>query len=106
VSKNRILVEAKKRTFKQCCGTGFTDSGYELIESGSGSRFSSESGSRLLMTKKWKKQLKKIYLFSKIGIYLSHVSFKTSRLKEKPSVLKREHPPLQKMKFINFFLFL
>ncbi len=26
-----------------------------------------------------------------------------SKLKEKPSALKREHPALQKMKFINFF---
>ncbi len=30
----------------------------------------------------------------------------TSKLLEKPSALKREHPALQKMKFINFFLFL
>jgi hypothetical protein len=70
---NRTLVVGKKRTFKQCCGTGFTDSGYELIKSGyelieSGSSFSSESGSgsRLLMTKKWKKQLEKIYLYQKL----------------------------------------
>ncbi len=27
-----------------------------------------------------------------------------SKLQEKPSALKREHPALQKMKFINFFL--
>jgi hypothetical protein len=27
-------------------------------------------------------------------------------LQDKPSVLKREHPVLQKMKFLNFFLFL
>jgi hypothetical protein len=27
-------------------------------------------------------------------------------LQEKPSALKREHPALQKLKFINFFLFL
>jgi hypothetical protein len=27
-----------------------------------------------------------------------------SQLQEKPSALKREHPALQKMKFINFFL--
>jgi hypothetical protein len=26
-----------------------------------------------------------------------------SKLQEKPSVLKREYPALQKMKFINFF---
>jgi hypothetical protein len=29
-----------------------------------------------------------------------------SKLHEKPSALKREHPALQKRKFINFFLFL
>jgi hypothetical protein len=27
-----------------------------------------------------------------------------SKLEEKPSALKREHPALQKLKFINFFL--
>ena len=27
-----------------------------------------------------------------------------SKLQEKPSALKREHPALQKIKFINFFL--
>jgi hypothetical protein len=27
-----------------------------------------------------------------------------SKLQKKPSALKREHPALQKMKFINFFL--
>jgi hypothetical protein len=30
----------------------------------------------------------------------------TSKLQQKPSPLKREHPALQNMKFINFFLFL
>ena len=29
-----------------------------------------------------------------------------SKLQEKPSALKREHPELQKIKFINFLLFL
>ncbi len=28
-----------------------------------------------------------------------------STLQEKPSALKREHPALQKLKFINFFMF-
>jgi hypothetical protein len=28
-----------------------------------------------------------------------------SKLQEKPSALKREHPALQKIKFINFFPF-
>jgi hypothetical protein len=31
---------------------------------------------------------------------------RTSNLQEKPSALKREHPTLQKRKFIHFFLFL
>jgi hypothetical protein len=30
----------------------------------------------------------------------------TSNLQEKPSALKREHPALQNIKFLNFFLFL
>ncbi len=30
---------------------------------------------------------------------------RTSKLQEKPSALKREHPALQKMKFINCFIF-
>ncbi len=30
--------------------------------------------------------------------------FRMSMLQEKPSALKREHPALQKMKFLNFFL--
>ncbi len=31
---------------------------------------------------------------------------RTPKLQKKPSALKREHPALQKMKFVNFFLFL
>jgi hypothetical protein len=30
----------------------------------------------------------------------------TSKLQKKPSALKREHPALQNMKFLNFFLLL
>jgi hypothetical protein len=30
--------------------------------------------------------------------------YRTSKLQEKPSALKREHPALQKMKFINCFI--
>ncbi len=30
--------------------------------------------------------------------------YRTSKLQQKPSPLKREHPALQNMKFINFFL--
>jgi hypothetical protein len=51
------------------------------------------------------------FLFSfffdkKIAIYLSLGLEMTSKLQEKPSALKREHQALQKMKYINFFLFL
>ncbi len=49
---------------------------------------------------------KKIILFwSKIAIYLSLAFLKDVQLQEKPSAVKREHPALQKIKFINFFYF-
>ncbi len=41
----------------------------------------------------------RIFLWSKIAIYLS---VGLSQLQEKTSVLKREHPVLKKIKFINF----
>jgi hypothetical protein len=37
---------------------------------------------------------------------LQFTSQRTSKLQEKPSALKREHPALQNMKFLDFFLFL
>jgi hypothetical protein len=51
---------------------------------------------------------KKIYIFfSKIAIYLSlDLNKRTPKLQEKPSALKREHPAIQNMKFLHFFLFL
>jgi hypothetical protein len=55
---------------------------------------------------------KKLYFFkSKIAIFLSLGLFTgcpLSKLQEKPSTLKREHPALQKIKFNtgNFFQFL
>ncbi len=36
--------------------------------------------------------------------FIKNCNLLMSKLQEKPSVLKREHPELQKMKFINFFL--
>ncbi len=59
---------------------------------------------------KKKIQLKKYYLFfvQKLQFYLSQhprPPLQTSKLQEKPSALKREHPALQKMKFIDSLLF-
>ncbi len=48
-----------------------------------------------------------IIFLSKLAICLSQGRHKgLSKLQEKLSALKREHPALQKIKFINFFLFL
>jgi hypothetical protein len=68
-----------------------------------------DSGPKVLMTKKLKKFTAgtQIYIFvSKIAIYLS-----LGLHKERPSykrslnsALKREHPALQDMKFLNFFM--
>jgi hypothetical protein len=46
--------------------------------------------------------------FSKIAIYLSLGFIKNVQAtgEWKPSAIKREHPALQNMKFMNFFLFL
>ncbi len=89
-------------TIVQYCGSG-------NFKTGSGSSISSESesgygsGSRVLTTTKLKKQntaeTKNFFLWSKIALYLSIGLHQLS-------FLKREHPELQKMKFINFFLFL
>ncbi len=50
---------------------------------------------------------KNILFWSKSSKYLSlGLLTRQEKLKVKPSALKREHPALQKMKFINFFLFL
>jgi hypothetical protein len=80
---------------------------------GSGSSFSRESGygsgSRVLMTNTEEKNTAEIFFISfrsTIAIYLSlGLHERTSKLQEKPSALKREHPALQKMKFINFFFY-
>jgi hypothetical protein len=45
------------------------------------------------------------FLKIKIAVYLSLASIQDVQ-QEKPSALKREHPSLQNMKFLNLFLFL
>ncbi len=54
------------------------------------------SGSRVLMTKNWKKFTAEFSSFSlsKIAIYLSVGPKRTPKLQKKPSALKREHPAL------------
>ncbi len=101
-------------TTDQCCGSGFIESESRY---GSRSSISSESGSgsesrsRVLMTKifvekKCNCKFYKSFLLSKIAIFLSRGFHKwTPKQQEKPSALKREHPVLQKMKFIHCFLF-
>jgi hypothetical protein len=57
--------------------------------------------------KKFTDGKKLIFLKSKTAIYLSlgHHKERPSKLQKKPSALKREHPALQNMKFLNFFHF-
>ncbi len=72
--------------------------GSRFFDSGSGYSISSESRSQVL---KKKRNTAEIYfdLFS-----IKNCNFLMSKLQEKPSVLKREHRALQKIKFVNFFL--
>ncbi len=73
-----------------CCGSGFTESGSVKR---SGSSISSESGhgSRVLMTKNWRKKswkFFKIFFWSKIAIYLSpslHILRPRNRRRRQPS---------------------
>jgi hypothetical protein len=62
-----------------------------------------------LMTQNWKNaEETKIYFLWKIAIYgywILSLFKRTSKL-QKHSALKREHPALQKIKFINFFPYL
>jgi hypothetical protein len=59
-------------------------------------------------------KLKKIYswkfyiyfLDQKLQFTYPLASIKDAKLQEKPSALKREHPVLQNMKILDFFLFL
>ncbi len=62
-----------------------------------------QSGFRVwwLKTEGEKIQQKLFFIF----FYLKMQFLLMSKLQEKPSALKREHPALQKMKFINFFMF-
>ncbi len=64
------------------------------------------SGSRVLMTKTWRKYSWNfiIFLIKKNAIYLS-IGLQKGRPSYKPSALKREHPVLQKIKFISCFIF-
>ncbi len=58
--------------------------------------------------KNWKKiQLKNsiFFLYQKCNLLTLRSPYRTSKLQEKLSALKREHPALQKMKFFNCFLF-
>jgi hypothetical protein len=58
------------------------------------------------MTKNWKKFTAKKLSFFGIKNYKLPIPGspeRKSKLQKKPSALKREHPALQNMKFINFF---
>jgi hypothetical protein len=61
-----------------------------------------QSGSRVSMTKK----LKKMYSWQKNLIFFKIKNKRRPKLQETPSAQKREHPTLQNIKFLNFFLFL
>ncbi len=81
----------------QSCGSGFIGiriQRFDWIRI----RMWIQFGSRVLMTKNWRKKIPmKIFLYQNCNLL-------TSKLQEKPSVLTREHQALQKMKMINFFL--
>ncbi len=63
----------------------------------------------VFMTKNWKKfttETKFSYFFDKkFSIYLSLGFHKGRQIYRRPSALKREHPAVQNMKFLDFFLF-
>jgi hypothetical protein len=55
---------------------------------------------------KWKKiKLKFFFFFFQIKNSKNRFPYRTDKLQEKPPALRREHPALQKMKFIHCFLF-
>jgi hypothetical protein len=67
------------------------------------------SESKVLMTENWKKFTavkKNNFLIKNYHLPIPRPPKRTSKLQKKPSALKREHPALQKMKFLNFFLLL
>ncbi len=97
-----MMCHEKAETYKQCCGSRF-------IESGSGSSILSESGSgyrsRVLITKNWRKKIQLkffsfLFLIKNFNLFILGLHKRASKLQEKPSALKREHPALQKMTFI------
>ncbi len=99
---NWMICHEKVETYKQCCGSRF-------IESGSGSSILSESGSgyrsRVLITKNWRKKMQLnffffFFLIKNCNLLIPGLYKRTSKLQEKPSALKREHPALQKMTII------
>jgi hypothetical protein len=61
-----------------------------------------QSGSRVFSKNL---QLKIFFFLLKQQFTYPWAFIKDSKLQKKPSGLKREHPALQKMKFINFFIF-
>ncbi len=85
----------------QCCGSGF-------IESGSRSSISIEFDPGFWWTKTWKRKTygtaEKNYFLKIKNYHLLNPRppWRTPKLQQKPSTLKREHTALPKMKFINF----
>jgi hypothetical protein len=49
---------------------------------------------------------KKYFLINNYNLPILRPPYGMSKLQEKHSALRREHPALQNMKFLNFFLFL
>jgi hypothetical protein len=47
-----------------------------------------------------------IFLIKNYNLPITRPLERTSKLQKKPSAFKREHPALQNMKFLNFFLHL
>jgi hypothetical protein len=72
---------------------------------GSGSGFRSRSSG--FDDQKLKKCTAKrfFYFYENYNFVIPRPPERTSKLQQKPSPLKREHPALQNMKFINFFYF-
>jgi hypothetical protein len=64
-----------------------------------------QSGSRVLMTKNRRKKAEYIFFLSNCNLLIPSPLLRTSKLQEKLSALKREYPALEKIKFINFFIF-
>jgi hypothetical protein len=84
----------------QSYGSGFIEVGFG---NGSGSNISCESGSgsrsKVLMTKNKTKNTAEIFLIKNGNLLIMKLPQRTSKLQEKVSALKREHPALQKIEF-------